>query len=89
MSFSSRLEFFDESGVSYPISISGTADNCLLTNFSYLLRNLNDYTITSQGIIVITALQAFLESRPIMLAEQMLEDDEDEELESATGQKKQ
>ena len=57
VSFSSRLEFYDESGASYPISISGTADNCLLTNFSYLLRNLNDFTITAE------------ENRPIMLAE--------------------
>ena len=40
-------------------------------------------------LLLLQHLQAFLESRPIMLAEQMLEDDEDEELESATGQKKQ
>ena len=57
VSFSSRLEFHDESGVIYPISISGTADNCLLSNFSYLLRNANDYLITAE------------EGKPIMLGE--------------------
>ena len=64
VSFSSRLEFYDESGATYPISISGTADNCLLTNFCYLLRNVNDYTITAE------------ETKPIMLGEQLFDEDE-------------
>lgn len=57
VSFSSRLEFYDESGAIYPVSISGTADNSLLTNFGYLLRNANDYVITAE------------ENKPIMLGE--------------------
>lgn len=35
LSFTTRLEFIDEARV-YPINISGTTDNSLFTNFSYL-----------------------------------------------------
>ena len=37
LSFTTKLEFIDEARV-YPINISGTTDNCLLTNFVYLQR---------------------------------------------------
>lgn len=46
VSFTTRIEFYDESGKTYTLPISGTviclfflflkSDNCLLTNFSYL-----------------------------------------------------
>lgn len=35
-SFTTKLEFFDENQRSYSILVSGTTDNCILTNFSYL-----------------------------------------------------
>lgn len=36
VSFTTKIEFYDELGKVYTIPVSGTADNCLLTNFSYL-----------------------------------------------------
>jgi post-segregation antitoxin (ccd killing protein) len=35
LSFTTRLEFIDEARV-YSINISGTTDNCLLTNYVFL-----------------------------------------------------
>ena len=36
LSFTTKLELYDDSGSSYTISISGTTDNSLLTTFAYL-----------------------------------------------------
>lgn len=60
LSFTTRLEFVDEARV-YPINISGTTDNCLLTNFVYLQRQLGEFKISAD------------EKRPIML----IDDDDD------------
>lgn len=38
VSFTTRCEFYDEGGKTYCIPISGTTDNCLLTNYSYMQR---------------------------------------------------
>lgn len=46
LSFTTRLEFIDEARV-YPINISGTTDNCLLTNFVYLQRQLGEFKMTA------------------------------------------
>lgn len=35
LSFTTRIEFYDDSERTYEIQISGTTDNCLFTNFSY------------------------------------------------------
>lgn len=45
VSFSSRIEFLDESDRSYEIIVSGTADNCLFTNASYFQRSVGEYKI--------------------------------------------
>lgn len=36
MSFTCRIEFYDDTGRIYSICVSGTTDNCLFTNFSYM-----------------------------------------------------
>lgn len=36
ISFTTKIEFYDESGKVYTLPVSGTADNCLLTNYGYL-----------------------------------------------------
>lgn len=55
MSFTTRIEFSDESGRQYPIFISGTTDNCLFTNYSYLLRCPGEYRVDEEenGTIMI------------------------------------
>ena len=39
ISFSIKMEFLDEYNRSYFITVSGSTDNCLFTNYSYFLRN--------------------------------------------------
>ncbi|CAD8092149.1 unnamed protein product [Paramecium primaurelia] len=59
VSFTTKIEFYDEMGKVYTIPVSGTADNCLLTSFSYQQRCANEFKIdekisqgqTSQGPI--------------------------------------
>lgn len=36
ISFTTKIEFYDEMGKVYPIPVSGTADNCILTCYSYM-----------------------------------------------------
>jgi len=43
LSFTTRVEFYDDTGRIYPLIISGTTDNCLFTNFSYLQRCQGEY----------------------------------------------
>ncbi|EWS70940.1 flagellar associated protein, putative (macronuclear) [Tetrahymena thermophila SB210] len=45
LSFTTRIEFYDDSDRVYPIYISGTTDNCLFTNQSYLQRCKGEYSI--------------------------------------------
>jgi len=35
ISFTTRIEFYDDMGTTYTIPVSGTTDNCLLTNYGY------------------------------------------------------
>lgn len=46
LSFTTRVEFKDETGRVYPIYISGTTDNCLFTNFAYLQRFQKECRVT-------------------------------------------
>ena len=48
ISFTTKLEFQDDTGRSYSIPISGTTDNSIITNYSYLQRNVNEYTLDAQ-----------------------------------------
>jgi hypothetical protein len=36
ISFTTNLEFFDDLDKVYSIPISGTSDNCILSNFAYV-----------------------------------------------------
>lgn len=45
LSFTTRLEFIDDSDRVYPIHVSGTTDNCLFTNYQYLQRAKGEYTL--------------------------------------------
>ena len=36
LSFTTRIEFYDDSGRNYTLPISGHSDNCLLTNYQYI-----------------------------------------------------
>ena len=58
ISFSTRIEFFDDSRV-YSIQLSGTADNSLFSSFSFLQRtSLDEYRIYCE------------ENKPITLSEE-------------------
>lgn len=45
ISFSTKINFYDEQSKVYSIPISGTADNCLFTNFPYMQRLKGDFKI--------------------------------------------
>ena len=62
LSFSTRVDFFDDQGFSYPIIISGTVDNSLFTVFPFLQRNTDHYKILAEA------------DKPIRL----IEDDDDD-----------
>ena len=47
-SFTTKLEFSDETGRQYQIPISGTTDNSILTNYSYIQRSLNEFEIQAE-----------------------------------------
>ncbi len=36
ISFTSKIEFVDENSRQYSIPVSGTSDNCIFTNYSYI-----------------------------------------------------
>ena len=44
----------DDLNRTYVIPVSGTTDNCILTNYVYFLRNENKYAIKSQGQLQLT-----------------------------------
>ena len=55
-SFTTKLDFADNDGRNYTIAVSGTSDNCLLTNYSYFQRYAaNEYKLVCE------------ENKPIML----------------------
>ena len=45
MSFCLKLEFIDDMNRTFVIPVSGTTDNCIFTNYTYLLRNENKFKI--------------------------------------------
>ncbi|EAR97253.2 flagellar associated protein (macronuclear) [Tetrahymena thermophila SB210] len=49
ISFTTKIEFKDNNSNSYIIPVSGTADNCLFTNFSFIQRNKGGYAIRSDS----------------------------------------
>ena len=57
MSFTTKIQFFDDQGRIYSVPISGTTDNCILTTFSYMQRSLDEFKITCE------------EESPIMLVD--------------------
>ena len=63
-SFTTRIEFLDEYQNAFSIPISGTFDNCLLTNFPFLQRNKGEFVISE-------------ETGTIMIKEEVESDDED------------
>jgi hypothetical protein len=48
ISFTTKLIFEDEAKQVYPIFVSGTTDNCLLTNFPFFLVNGDEYRPTAE-----------------------------------------
>lgn len=68
MSFTTRIEFYDENGKVYALPISGTADNCLMTNYTFFQTHIeSDYEIINE------------EGKPLTLVEKNEDffDDED------------
>ena len=47
LSFTTKMEIVDSNSRVYQIPISGTADNCILTNFTYCQRMFNDIELTA------------------------------------------
>lgn len=45
VSFTSRLEFYDDQDRCYDLTVSGTADNCMLTCAPYFQRSEGEYKI--------------------------------------------
>ena len=45
LSFTTKIEFADDCDNIFTIYISGTADNCLFTNFSYFQRSFGEYKL--------------------------------------------
>jgi len=48
LSFTTKIEFEDENK-RYPIMISGTADNCILTNFPFFQRFGDEYKLHAEN----------------------------------------
>lgn len=51
MSFCLKLEFIDDMNRSFIIPVSGTTDNCIFTNYTYLLRNEGKLKIKNEGTL--------------------------------------
>ncbi len=63
MSFTKKLDFYDNDGRAYSIPISGTTDNCLLTNYSFIQRqNPSDIRITCERDEAIMITEDFSEA---------------------------
>jgi len=48
MSFTTKIELVDENSRQYSIPVSGTADNCIFTNYSYIQRFGSDFQIRAE-----------------------------------------
>ena len=48
-SFTTQVDFLDDNGRNYSIPISGTTDNCLLTNYPFLQRNPGEYKLIASN----------------------------------------
>ena len=42
ISFTTKLIFSDKEGKQYPIYVTGTADNCIFTNYTFFQRTATD-----------------------------------------------
>lgn len=63
VSFTKKLDFYDNDGRAYSIPISGTTDNCLLTNYSFIQRqNPADIRIMADDGHPITITEDFSEA---------------------------
>ena len=51
MSFCLKLQFTDDMNRTFTIPVSGTADNCIFTNYTYFLRNQNKFVIKAQNTL--------------------------------------
>lgn len=51
MSFCLKLQFIDDMNRTFVIPVSGTTDNCIFTNYTYLLRNENKFKIKTEGAL--------------------------------------
>jgi hypothetical protein len=59
ISFTANVQFFDGRGQTFTILVTCTADNCLLTNYSFLIENKDAYRLEAPQE----------KNKPIMLAE--------------------
>ena len=66
-SFTTKIEFKDNNSNSYTIPVSGTADNCILTNFPFMQKNKGGYIFKVEG-----------EKSSIQIVEEKEDLDEDE-----------
>lgn len=51
ISFCLKLEFIDDLNRVFVIPVSGTADNCIFTSYTYFLRNEGRFIIKPQGAL--------------------------------------
>lgn len=53
ISFTARIDFMDSDKIRYPIAVSGTADNSLLTAFPFIQRNTDEvrFEVDDAGVI--------------------------------------
>ena len=49
ISFTTRIDIEDDYDNSYSIYCSGTADNCLLSNWFFMLRMGSEFTISAEN----------------------------------------
>ena len=64
ISFSAKLDIFDNTGKCYPIVVSGTSDNSLLTSYPYLEQKLFYYTIYKKSTQQLM-IEQFAEPEPM------------------------
>lgn len=69
LSFTTKIEFYDDNGRIYTLPVSGTSDNCLFTNFAYFQRCRGDYKL-------ITSEDVNFNKGPVMLQQEEVYDDQ-------------
>jgi len=57
ISFTARIDFMDSDKIRYPIAVSGTADNSLLTAFPFVQRNMDEVRFEGDDSGVINLVQ--------------------------------